>query len=77
MYFLSCVPAPFALFYVGIATIVAGSGYVVSSSVSLFLPPSAKGIADFAMLLGMGELAFLWLLICGAKDRSVPVPAVA
>src|SRR5215212_1321488 len=42
---------------VGIAAIVAGSGYVISSSVSLFLPPSAHGIADLAMILGVGELA--------------------
>ncbi|MFL6595270.1 MAG: DUF4386 domain-containing protein [Chthoniobacterales bacterium] len=63
--------------FVGIATIVAGAGYVISSSVSLFLPPSAKGIADLATLLGMGELAFLWLLIWGAKDQPVPAPAVA
>src|SRR5213080_1114270 len=60
--------------FVGIATIVAGAGYVISSSVSLFLPPSAKGIADLATLLGMGELAFLWLLIWGAKDQPVPAP---
>src|SRR3954463_13471044 len=45
--------------FVGIATIVAGFGYVVSSSVSLFLPPSAHGIADLAVILGIGELAFL------------------
>jgi hypothetical protein len=54
--------------FVGIAGIVAGCGYVISSSVSLFLPTSAQGIGQFAMILGAGELAFLWMLIWGAKE---------
>jgi hypothetical protein len=54
--------------FVGIAGIVAGCGYVISSSVSLFLPASAQGIGRFAMILGAGELAFLWMLIWGAKE---------
>jgi hypothetical protein len=54
--------------FVGIAAIIAGCGYVISSSVSLFLPPSAQGFADLAMILGVGELAFFWLLIWGAKE---------
>ncbi|HEX4667475.1 MAG TPA: DUF4386 domain-containing protein [Chthoniobacterales bacterium] len=53
--------------FVGIAVMVAGSGYVISSSVSLFLPASAQGIGQLAMILGIGELAFFWLLIWGAK----------
>jgi len=56
--------------FVGIAAIVAGSGYVMASSVSLFLPASAQGFADLAMILGVGEFAFLWLLIWGAKDQG-------
>src|SRR4051812_9368922 len=63
--------------FVGIATIVAGCGYVIASSVSLFLPPSVQGFADLAMILGLGELAFFWLLIWGAKDEPDRVPAVA
>jgi hypothetical protein len=67
--------------FVGIATIVAGCGYVIASSVSLFFPPSAQGLADLAMILGMGELAFFWLLIWGAKDQTrgqaAVVPAAA
>ena len=55
--------------FVGIATIIAGCGYVISSCVSLFLPASAHGFADLAMILGVGELAFLWLLIWGAKPQ--------
>ena len=67
--------------FVGIAVIIAGCGYVVASSVSLFLPPSAQGFADLAMILGLGELTFLWLLIWGAKDQprnhATPAPAFA
>ena len=53
--------------FIGIATIVAGSGYVINSSVSLFLPASAQGIGNLAMILGVGELAFIWMLIWGAR----------
>ena len=67
--------------FVGIAAITAGCGYVIASSVSLFLPPSAQGFADLAMILGLGELAFLWLLIWGAKDQTsklaTPTPVFA
>ena len=66
--------------FVGIAAIVAGCGYVISSSVSLFLPASAQGIGQLAMILGVGELTFVWLLIWGAKppaDHSGFNPAVA
>jgi hypothetical protein len=54
--------------FVGIATMIAGCGYVISSSVTLFLPASAQGIGQLAMILGVGELAFFWLLIWGAKE---------
>ncbi len=67
--------------FVGIAAIIAGCGYVISSSVSLFLPASAQGIGDLAMILGVGELAFFWLLIWGAKEQPPnhpqPDPAAA
>jgi hypothetical protein len=55
--------------FVAIATMLAGFGYVFASSVSLFLPPSAQGIGQLGMILGIGELAFLWLLIWGAKPQ--------
>lgn len=67
--------------FVAIAAMIAGCGYVISSSVSLFLPASAQGIGQLAMILGVGELAFFWLLIWGAKEpppnHSRPDPAVA
>ena len=62
---------------VGIATIIAGCGYVFSSAVSLFLPASAQGIGQLAMILGVGELAFLWLLIRGAREQHPNQPALA
>jgi hypothetical protein len=55
--------------FVGIAVMIAGFGYVISSAVSLFLPASAQGIGQLAMILGVGELAFFWLLIWGAKPQ--------
>ena len=58
--------------FVGVATIVAGTGYIIASSVSLFLPPSAQTIGQLGMILGLGELAFFWLMIRGAR----PQPAV-
>jgi hypothetical protein len=67
--------------FVGIAAMMAGCGYVISSSVSLFLPPSAQGIGQLAMILGLGELTFFWLLIWGAKEpppnHPQPDPAFA
>jgi hypothetical protein len=67
--------------FVGIAAIVAGCGYVISSSVALFLPPSAQGFADLAMVLGLGEFAILWMVIWGAKAQPasdvISTPAVA
>jgi hypothetical protein len=56
--------------FVGIATIAAGAGYVFSSSVTLFLPTSAQSIGQLGLILGIGELAFLWLMIWGAKPQS-------
>jgi len=55
--------------FVGIAVMIAGFGYLISSSVSLFLPASAQGIGQLAMILGVGELAFFWLLIWGAEPQ--------
>jgi hypothetical protein len=66
---------------VGIAAIMAGSGYVINSCVALFLPPSAQGFGNLAMLLGIGELGILWLLIWGAKEQPsrevAPISAAA
>ena len=53
--------------FVGIAAIVAGCGYVIASSISLFLPALAQW-GQLAMVLGIGELAFIWMLIWGAKE---------
>src|SRR6058998_3261565 len=63
--------------FVGIAVMIAGFGYVISSSVSLFLPASAQGIGQLAMILGVGELAFFGLLIWGARAPATIQPATA
>jgi hypothetical protein len=55
--------------FVGIAVMIAGFGYVMSSSVFLFLPASAQSFGQLAQILGVGELAFFWLLIWGAKPQ--------
>ena len=66
--------------FVGIAAMIAGCGYVIAFSISLLLPAFAHW-GQLAMVLGIGELAILWLLIWGAKtpdpDHPQPDPAVA
>jgi hypothetical protein len=66
--------------FVGIGAMIAGAGYVFSSSVSLFLPAFAQW-GQLAMVLGIGELAIAWMLIWGAKEpppnHPQPDPAVA
>ena len=54
--------------FVGISAIVAGCGYVIASCALLFLPGYGPTISQFAMILGTGELAILWMLIWGAKE---------
>jgi uncharacterized protein DUF4386 len=65
--------------FVGIAEMIAGFGYVISSCVFLFLPASAQGIGQLAQILGVGEFAGLWLLIYGAKPQrwTTTHPAIA
>ena len=60
----------------GVLLIVAGSGYLVSSFTSLFLPQSARLVSQFAMVLEAGELPIiLWLLIWGRKAQPSDAPA--
>lgn len=56
--------------FVGISVIVAGCGYVIASCALLLLSQYGPGISQFAMILGMGELALIWMLIWGAKPQS-------
>ncbi len=53
----------------GAFAIVAGCGYVISSSASLFLPTFAGLIGQYAMILQAGELSFIWLVLWGAKPQ--------
>jgi hypothetical protein len=61
----------------GIFAIIAGCGYVIGSSASLFLPPYAGVIGQYAVILEAGELSFIWLLIWGARDQRPNQVAVA
>jgi hypothetical protein len=62
--------------FVGISAIVAGSGYVIASSISLFLPALARW-GELALVLGIGELAFFWMLIWGAKEPPPGHPGLS
>ena len=60
----------------GVCLIIAGAGYLVSSSAALFLPQYAGPVSRFAMVLEAGELPIIfWLLIRGAKVRRIDAPA--
>lgn len=61
--------------FVGIAAMIAGAGYLIASSISLFLPAFAQW-GQLAMVLGAGELAILWLLIWGAKEPPPDDPSL-
>ncbi|HVF70293.1 MAG TPA: DUF4386 domain-containing protein [Chthoniobacterales bacterium] len=74
---LAVIRSGFIPRFVGIAAMVAGSGYVFSSLVSLFLPPSAQPVGQLAMILGIGEFAILWMVIWGAKPQPTAIRAPA
>jgi len=59
--------------FVGIAAMIAGGGYVIASSISLFFPAFAQW-GQLAMVLGIGEFAILWMLIWGAKESPPTHP---
>ena len=54
---------------IGASAIIACCGYVISSLASLLLPAYAGVIGQYAMILQAGELAFIWMLIRGAKEQ--------
>jgi hypothetical protein len=62
--------------FVGISAIVAGCGYVIASSISLFLPALAQW-GELALVLGIGELAFFWMLFWGAKEPPPGHPGLS
>jgi len=62
----------------GVFLFLAGSGYLISSVGSLFLPPSGRLVSQLAMLLEAGELPILlWLLIWGAKPQRLDAAQAA
>ncbi|MBZ5552596.1 MAG: DUF4386 domain-containing protein [Acidobacteriia bacterium] len=60
----------------GVLLILACFGYLAISSTFLLLPAYGHIVSRFAMVLTLGELPIiLWLLIKGAKDQPLDVPA--
>jgi hypothetical protein len=49
----------------------AGAGYVLNSLGMILLPPSLRWITDSLQILGVGELAFYYLLIWGVRGQAV------
>jgi hypothetical protein len=62
--------------FLGVWLIVNGLGYLVNSFTGLLLPHYANVVDTFTFPVLTGEVAFvLWLLIKGAKERTVKLPA--
>jgi Domain of unknown function (DUF4386) len=54
----------------GVLVLIAGTGYLISASVSLMVPYYASHVGIFTGVLELGEPAIiLWLLIWGAKGQ--------
>jgi hypothetical protein len=59
----------------GILMMIAGAGYLVSSTTTILLPQYAHQVSQVTLILGVGELPIMfWLLIWGARWQSAAVP---
>jgi hypothetical protein len=59
----------------GILMMIAGAGYLVSSTTTVLLPQYAHQVGQVTLVLGVGELPIMfWLLIWGARWQSTAVP---
>jgi hypothetical protein len=55
----------------GVLMMLAGAGYLASSSTSILVPQYAHQVGQITMILGFGELPIMfWLLIWGAREQS-------
>ena len=62
--------------FLGVWLIINGFGYLAMSFTGLLLPDYASRVEKITFPALIGELAFLlWLLIRGAKEQTVSVPA--
>ena len=61
----------------GVFAIIAGCGNVIASAAFLFLPTYAGVIGQYATILQAGELAFIWMLIWGAREQRPGHPTIA
>jgi len=60
----------------GVLLMIAGLGYLISTSTSLLLPGYGHLVDRFAMVLELGELPIIfWLLIWGAKEQPSASPS--
>jgi len=60
----------------GVLLMIAGLGYLISTSTSLLLPAYGHLVDRFAMVLELGELPIIfWLLIWGAKEQPSASPS--
>lgn len=55
---------------IGVFSIIAGFGNVIASAAFLFVPAYSGVIGQYATILQAGELAFIWMLIWGARQPS-------
>ena len=62
--------------FLGVLLFIAGSAYIVSSSISVLLPRYLPVVNKVAMVFYAAELPIMfWLLIWGAKTRALDAPA--
>ena len=62
--------------FLGVWLVVNGFGYLINSFTGLLLPQYQNAVGTFTFPALTGEVAFvLWLLIRGAKERTVNPPA--
>ena len=55
--------------WIGAAIIVAGTGYVMNSAVTILIPRLAATVTPIGMAMGVGEVAMVsWLLFWGVRD---------
>jgi hypothetical protein len=57
--------------FLGVLMMIAGAGYLVSSSTGILVPQYAHQVGQITGILGLGELPIMfWLLIWGAREQS-------
>jgi hypothetical protein len=69
---LAAVRSGFMPRWIGVALMVAGTGYVLNSAVSIMLPSLAPALSNYLLALGAGEIPnMVWLLGWGAREPQL------